>query len=166
MAQHRPPVGSVFLIPLSDGGQAVGQVTAYEPAMLNSVSCILTSLRTWAPGVSIPESSVIASLFTTYDLLTNGRWEILGNAAIPITQADLPYERLRSAGWVGAKMTGSRNVEAFVNAWFGLAPWDDWADPNYLDRLLFRGVGRPATATFKEDQTEQVFAPNRSLPPL
>jgi hypothetical protein len=162
MTQHKPPVGSVFLIPLSDGGQAVGQVTAYEPAMLNSVSCILTSLRAWTPGVSIPASSVIASLFTTYDLLTKGRWEILGTAAIPITQADFPYEGLRTANWVGAKMIGSRNVEAFLNAWFGLVPWDDWADPNYLDRLLFRGVGRSASAIFKKDQqAEQVMDVNR-----
>ncbi len=161
MARHKPPVGSVFLIPLSDGGHAIGQVIAYEPAMLNSVSCILTSLRAWAPGDSIPESAVIASLFTTHDLLTKGRWEILGDSAIPITQADFPHEGLRSAGWVGAKMTGSRNVEEFVSAWFGLSQWDDWADPNYLDRLLFRGVGRPASATFKKDQdAEQVVAPN------
>ena len=155
MARRKPPVGSVFRVPLSDGGYAIGQVIAYEPQMLNSVSCVFTSQGDWTPGSTIPESAIVASLFTTYDLLTKGRWEILGEAPIPISRPNFPFEHLRSAGWVGAKMTGSGIVEEFLNAWFGLAPWDDWADPDYLDRLLFPGRVRPACAIFKNDRAEQ-----------
>ena len=160
MARRKPPVGTVFRVRLSDGGYATGQVIAYEPQMLNSVSCVFTSQRDWTLGSVITESSIIASLFTTYDLLTKGRWETIGEAEIPIPQSDFPFEHLRSAGWVGAKMIGSGTVEEFLNAWHGLSPWDDWADPNYLDRLLFRGRIRPACATYKKDKAEQVGAQN------
>jgi hypothetical protein len=162
MPRSNPSVGSVFRVPLSDGGFAIGQVIAYEPQMLNSISCVLTSQRDWTQGSNIPESAIIASLFTTYDLLTKGRWEILGEAGIPISNRDFPFEHLRSEGWVGAKLIGSRNVEEFLHAWFGLTPWDDWADPNYLDKLLFRGVTRPASVTYKNREAEQVMDVNRS----
>ena len=159
MPRPKPPVGTVFRIPLNDGGHAIGQVIAYEPQLLNTVSCIFTTLRSWEPGDTIPASAIIASLSTTHDLLTKGKWQLLGHAIIPIAQADFPNEHLRTARWVGAKTIGSANVTKLLNAWFGLSAWDDFAIPTYLDTLLVRGVKRPSTAIIKQDQAEHPTPP-------
>ena len=160
MPRQKPLPGSVFQVPLNDGSYGTGQVIAYEPQMLNSVSCIFSDLRLWSSG-EIPTRSIIASLFTTHDLLTKGRWKIIGQAPISISRDDHPFEHLRPQRWIGAKMIGSGIVEDFMNAWFGLHPWDDWADPCYLDRLLFRDRTRPDNAILKTNQAEQADAGNR-----
>lgn len=41
-------------------------------------------------------------------------------------------------------------VRQFLNAAFGLAPWDDWKDPSYLDSLLLDPATRPAKVVYKE----------------
>jgi hypothetical protein len=56
---------------------------------------------------------------------------------------DKPYERLRAQGFVGAKVRGSAVVEEFVNAFYGLMPWDDWYVPDYLDDFLVSPDKKP-----------------------
>lgn len=151
MPRSRPKIGSVFGIPLLDGGMAIGQVLAHEKLMMNSITCLVTSLREWVTGDQITKDVVVACQFTTHDLLSYGKWEILGRAAINLSQKDFPYERLRKKRWVGASMVGSGNIESLMNAWHGLAVWDDWHDPEYLDKLLFHSRTRPPKALLKED---------------
>ena len=65
--------------------------------------------------------------------------------AEPVTPTHLlPFEHTRARGWVGAKVYGSGIVARFLAAYHRLAPWDDWADPAYLDRLLIAPEKKPA----------------------
>lgn len=148
MPKPAPKAGDLFLVPQSDEGHCIGQILAFEPRMLNSVSCILTDIRDIDFSGSLHPDRIVASVFTTPDLLKNGRWQIIGWAEITLPAHLFPYEYLRSASWVGAKLVGSANIESLLNAYFGLQPWDDWADCDYLTKLLFAGRGIPATATF------------------
>jgi len=47
------------------------------------------------------------------------------------------------------KIVGSANIAEFLNAYYGLVPWDDWADPNYLDKLLISPDKKPKNIIFK-----------------
>jgi hypothetical protein len=46
-------------------------------------------------------------------------------------------------GFVGASVHGSGILNEFVNAFYGLTPWDDWHDPYYLDHLLVSPEKKP-----------------------
>jgi hypothetical protein len=147
-------VGDLFRIPLKDGSFLLGQIVAIEPSVLNSVSCALFDMKLSCdmPQPKQPHiERLFAILFTTRDLLDSGAWKVFGNAKVEVTRSQLPYEALRSSGFIGAKIVGSRNVEEFANAYCGLTPWDDWADPEYLDRLLLSPNKKPKTLVYKRD---------------
>ena len=151
MLKLPPKAGDLFSVPQTDTGYCIGQILAFEPRMLNSVSCILTDTRDIDFSGSPPMDRIVASVFTTPDLLKKGRCKIVGTADISLPRHLFPYEHLRSASWVGAKLVGSANIESLLNACFGLQPWDDWADRDYLTKLLFAGRCVPAAATFSRE---------------
>jgi hypothetical protein len=146
-------VGDVFSIPLQDGRFGVAQIVGREPAMLNSVSIALfdqafpeASAVTQA-DLSLPR--VFSVLFSTRDLLDRWVWVVQANMPVTLPSSLLPYESTRSSGWVGAKMIGSATIGKFLNAFFGLASWDNWHAPTYLDQLLLSGRPRPSNARMK-----------------
>ncbi len=133
-------VADIFLVPLKDGTFCPGQVVGREADVLNSVSIALAETRVReaedARDMALDDADIFAILFATRDLLDSGRWKVVGSAAIAIRSDEMPYEGLRSTGFVGAKVRGSAIIEEFASAFFGLCPWDDWKDPHYLDGLL------------------------------
>ena len=146
--------GDLFVIPTADGRYSVGQVVVREPKLLNSVSIALFDLRFDSVGsaavTALPKAeSAFAVLFCTRDLLDSGHWKVVGNGPASIPQRMQPYEHLRGTGFVGAKVVGSANINEFVNAFYGLSPWDDWKDPQYLDRLLISSAKKPKNLLYK-----------------
>lgn len=141
-------VGDLFKIPLADGSAALGHIVAQEREMLNSVTCAFYDAK--VPETCPPQApplpsdeALIACLFTTHDLLGNGSWTVIGHSSPRVSRKHLPYEDCRRGGWVGAKMRGSGIVRQFLDAYYRLAPWDDWADPKYLDAFLIDPSKRP-----------------------
>jgi hypothetical protein len=55
----------------------------------------------------------------------------------------IPFQHLRGSGFVGATVEGSAVVEKFVDAFYGLAPWNDWYVPDVLDNLLLCAEKKP-----------------------
>jgi hypothetical protein len=146
-------IGDVFTVPTADGQLALGQIVAREPSVLNSVTVALFDQR-YVPSPSIVPMDLSAArafsvLFTTRDLLDSGVWRVVGTKPVAIQREQLPYESTRAAGFIGAKVIGSAIVREFINAFFGLVPWDDWKDPNYLDGLLRPARKRPAGVMLK-----------------
>jgi len=142
--------GDCFLIPLSDGNGLMGQVLATEQSVLNSVSCALFHHIMSSQECPPPElDRLFSALFTTRDLLDSGRWKVVASYPVPVPREKFPFEELRQNRFVGAKVVGSKNVEEFVNAFCGLTIWDDWADPNYLDRLLISPDVKPKNLLYK-----------------
>ena len=150
-------VGDVFVIPLSDGSWGPAQIIGREPSVLNSVSVALFDCKVGskpdALQCRLTEDSAFATLFVTRDLLDSGVWVVVGVKPVAISRRLLPFESTRSKGFVGATVVGSGNVNKFVDAWFGLHPWDAWHDPRYLDKLLLDPSRRPARVKLKSDGT-------------
>ena len=140
-------IGDVFLVALKDDSHAVGQIVAQERAILNSVSCAFFATRAeendFASMDPMPLEKLIAVLLVTRDLLDNGVWQVVAQRPVTLPRELLPYERLREAGFIGAKVRGSGIVNEFLNAFFGLSPWDDWHDPAYLDEFLISPDKKP-----------------------
>jgi hypothetical protein len=78
-----------------------------------------------------------------------GIWRVVENKEVAVPRSWLPYESLRSSGFINAKIIGSKNVTEFLNAFYGLVPWDDWKDPAYLDKLLLSPKKKPPHLIFK-----------------
>jgi hypothetical protein len=133
-------VGDVFVMRTLDGKYAIGQIVGREPEVLNSVSVALFDQRVdraeEAIDGDLSESRAFSILFSTRDLLDGGAWKVVGACPVEIPPARMPFEHVRVGGFVGAKVIGSGIVRQLVDAYFCLAPWDDWYDPQYLDKLL------------------------------
>jgi hypothetical protein len=147
-------VGDVFLVKLTDDSFVVGQIVGQERKALNSVSCAFFDLRVKSEADldsvrELPLPKVFSVLFVTRDLLDNGVWRVIGDRRVTLPESLLPFERLRNQGWVGASVKGSGIVAKFLNAFYGLAPWDDWHNPNYLDELLMSPDKKPSNLIFK-----------------
>ena len=143
-------VGDLFKISLADGSASLGHIVAQERQMLNSVTCAFydTKVPNTCPPDAPPlpsDEALIACLFTTHDLLGNGIWAVIGYASPRLSRKHLPYEDYRGSGWVGAKMRGAGNVRPFLDAYYRLAPWDNYSakDPNYFDAFLIDPSKRP-----------------------
>jgi hypothetical protein len=141
-------VGDVFLVPLIDGKWAVGQVVGREAIALNSASCAFFDAVVRRSNDDLPQDlfsmdNVYSVIFVTRELLDNGKWTIVGNRPVIVERAQLPFEQLRSVGFVGAKIVGGGIVNKFVNAFHGLHPWDSLHDPQYFDKLLVPWRSRP-----------------------
>ena len=147
-------VGDTFIVSLADSSFAPAHIVACEPQMLNSVTCAFYSQRlsessAEAVAACITSDALIACLFTSHDLLSRGIWRIVGHQSPAISASLLPFEHTRKLGWVGAKVHGSGIVTEFLNAFHGLTPWDDWADPHYLDALLIHPSKKPPNVLLK-----------------
>lgn len=140
-------IGDFFKIPLRDTTYCAAQIVGHEKTVLNSVTIAILDYRTKNEELNISEIAqpdlVFSALFTTRDLLDSARWPIIGHGPSLLEDNQLPYEGLRKAGFIGAKIRGSANVEDFVNAFYGLAAWDSWHDPSYLDSFLLSPEKKP-----------------------
>jgi immunity protein 26 of polymorphic toxin system len=151
--RQRHKDGDVFVVPLNDGTYSLGQILAYEREALNSVACAFYNIRivdgpTLEIPAPLPQDRVISILLTTRDLLNRAVWPVIADRAIPTMVAVRPYEQYRVKKWVGARIIGSGIVDKFLNAYFGLAPWDAMQDPNYFDSLLLHASLKPSGLVF------------------
>jgi hypothetical protein len=141
-------VGDVFLIPTSDGQVTIGQVVGREPDLLPSATVALFDERHASPDVAriegaLSPKALFAVLFVTKNHLDSGEWSVIDHRKVEIDPRKNPYEHTRSNGFIGAKVFGADIVNEFVNAFYGLVPWDDWKDPTYLDSLLISKEAKP-----------------------
>lgn len=150
-ARKKWKAGDIFAIPLNDGRFSAGQVVGVESDMPESATIALFDKPVeYASRESVcPElqgSTVYSSLFATVDHLQSGAWMCVCNEAIQTEVRPKDFYTHQASGWIGARVIGSAIISEFVNAYYGLAPWDNWHDPNFLDTLLwskdFKPVGR------------------------
>jgi hypothetical protein len=131
---------------LNDGAVALGQVLRVTPDAMNSLIAAFYAVhkRVAAPVVGLPdERDMIAILFTTRDLLDSHAWKVVANLPPRGIERMGRLAEIEAARYVGARIIGSGNVRALLDAWFGLQPWQSMSDPSYFDKLLLPGTRRP-----------------------
>lgn len=136
------------MIPTSDGRFAIGQIIGQEPDLMRSVTVALfderyDSVEAAHDGPACNPDALYAILFVTVNHLESGDWNVVGSQTVTVDPELNPHEHTRSTGFIGAKIVGSDIVSEFVEAFYGLAPWNDWKDPHYLDSLLISEAAKP-----------------------
>jgi hypothetical protein len=144
--------GTLFAIPQRDGVCSIGQVI--DIVMTNVVSCAFFDLRlpcnTTIGQVELSISKLIAVLSVTREKLDFGGWTVVGHQDVNIDRALWPNEEFRGQQWVGAKVYDASIAEELLDAYNGLVAWDDWHDPEYLDKLLASPDRKPKHLLYKK----------------
>ncbi|MGN6398284.1 MAG: Imm26 family immunity protein [Mucilaginibacter sp.] len=146
----------IFAIKLINEKSVVGHIL--DQHLINTV-CIAIYDEILADTSNIDINSLINSkdlislIEVTREKLDFGAWEIIGvkENTIPIEQ--FPNEQYRSAKWVNSVMYDAGLAEDFVNAYYSLTPWDDWYDPNYLDKFLISPYKKPDKLLYKKENS-------------
>ena len=143
--------GDIFAIPLQNGQFLLGQELAKETSIgAGGVAIFDARLDKLCEPPALTLDAVIAILFTTRDQIERGNWPIVARRGVVVPKDRFPYESTRASGFVGAKIVGSGNVVEFANAFCALAPWDKWADPAYLDKMLVTPDKKPSDLIYSK----------------
>lgn len=59
-------------------------------------------------------------------------------------------ERFKQGDVVGMRSYQTGIIEMFLNAYFGLTPWDECYDPNYYDNLLVSPDKKPSNLIYSK----------------
>lgn len=152
-AQQKQPweAGDIFTVEQRDGVCSLGRVI--DIMMKNVVSCAFYDIRAkCGEKIEIEHLDVarlIALLSVTREQLDFGAWKVVGHSDEPVDRELWPNEEYRAQRWVGARIYDAAIVEDLLNAFNGLAPWDDWHDPEYLDKLLAAPDRKPKHVIYK-----------------
>lgn len=136
---------SIFAVPLLDGSHAIGVFHKFTPKPLNSCICSFYNYATNKTELEIENKlnreNAISLIFTTPDSLKAGKWLMLDGSKSVFQDSELPDFKYNQIGsYKGAKVYGSGIVRKFLNAYFGLMPWDMMKDPDYFQNLLLEGA--------------------------
>ena len=139
-------VGDLFAVELIDGRCSLGQVL--DVSIPHTATCAF--LSTLAPTVDAirhiqPVAGDVIGTATVVDAhLDRGEWKVISRFPLLLTREQWPNESTRDKEWVGSKVYTGSILEDFLNAYNGLAPWDKFHDPNYLDRILISPMKKPS----------------------
>lgn len=132
------------LIPLLDGQYAVAQVLEVDGPV---PFCALTGRRQSPDAQPAPLalSEIVAFVRTEPTALSAGLWPLAGFDQIPRFYHLYDYPVARVLGFPDTPVHDPAVIEAFLNAWHGLYPWDSFGD--LFDTIKRPDLDRPATAT-------------------
>jgi hypothetical protein len=139
-------VGDLFAVELMDGRNALGQVL--DVSIPHTASCAFLSQH--APTLDAlrriePAAQDIVATATVVDAhLNRGAWRIISDAPLLLAREQWPNESTRAKGWVGSEVYTGAILEYFLNAYHGLAPWNRYHDPYFLDKILVSPTKKPS----------------------
>lgn len=152
-------IGDYFLIPLLNGEFVIGQIIGRIAKALNSIVCVYFDAKVKDVEEAhkkikkLSEKDVISALFTTRDALDwigPNKWKSFYNDKPLSMDLFFDVEKLEKT-LVGVSIEGSGNVDALLNAFYGLSPWDDCYKPDYYDELLVSLDKKPKNLLYKKD---------------
>ena len=147
--------GDLFFVPLEDGTFGLGLFHKYSPKALNSCICSFYgnnfSTREEIELIEFNDLRMISLVFVTKDLLQKKVWGRVRNIEESLSRFDLPDIPYENAGsYKGAKVYGAGIIREFLNAYFGILPWNMMHDPTYFDKLLITNIKRPKNLIFQK----------------
>lgn len=80
----------------------------------------------------------------TYHDLETGRWKVIATLNMNLTNVDLDDESLRKQHYDVIR-PGIPLLEMYL----GIRPWNEFYDPEYLDKILLKGFSKPERAWYK-----------------
>ena len=143
--------GDIFSVELEDGSYCLGLILLSDLEKFDGPLCALSTNKVSdLSNISeIEEADIKSVLFTSSDQLDKSGWQVVGHQSIKIYEKY--YARYLEDGFtmIGVELIGSGIVRRFMDACFGLYPWDGFFEKDFLDKLLLAGVKRPDQVIFK-----------------
>lgn len=132
-------LGSVFAVPLSDGTFTFGQVLEEGGDVITAGFFATCSPTPETNLQSLDKKRLFSILEITCNHLEQGEWKEIGKKLPVVWKWRFPNfkHRLFHNG-VGSKSYTSALVQEFINAYFGLIPWNHYVKmpDNYFDGFL------------------------------
>ena len=148
-------IGDLFIVPQKDDLSTIGQIL--DLMIPTVVTCAFYDIR--VTNDNIPDEihlgfdNLISCVSVTREQLDYFAWTVIKrNHPINIERKYWANEQYRQSRWVGAEIYDAALVEDFLNAFYGLAPWDDWYDPNFLDEFLISMEKKPHNLIYTNTQ--------------
>ena len=144
-------VGDFFAVKLADGSYAIGQVL--DVPLPNAASCAFFDRRVDAPvpqqALELTFDDIIGAATVIPVHLDRGLWRVFSRGPVILPQQQWPNEATRSKRWIGSIIHTGAILESFLNAFYGLAPWNKYKDPHYLDRILVSPSKKPMNLVYE-----------------
>ena len=145
-----------------------GQILGFETRTLHSAACAFFDQRvsktSEASSIHLKPEACFSTLLVTPDLLDDGIWPIVGKQPVSLPAKAYPFGRVLRLRRIlrlfdleqsvftknleRAVIHGSGVVADFLDAFYGLRPWDDWYRSDYLDGLLFAPDKKPKSLIY------------------
>lgn len=143
----------IFVIPLLNGKYSIGHIL--DQRMINTVRIalydeVLSQLDKLDIESLVNSSDLISLIEVFREKLDYGEWPIIGNKQTVIPVEKYANEQFRSNNWINSVTFDAGLAEDFINSYYGLLPWDDWYDPNYLDKFLVDPAKKPNNLIYKK----------------
>ncbi len=151
-SKQKAQKGTVFLVPLKDQSLGVGQVLDLSVMGGPTVAAFEFRLQSKCELGEIPpleRSACLAVLTVSEYSLKQGIWPTLGIREVAISWLDRPNEQFRATNWIGSRSFTDNIVDTLLQAYFGLEYWDDFYEPDALDKLLLPPRKRPENVMWK-----------------
>lgn len=148
-------VGDYFGVPTENGNFAIGQIMGDYHYMAMGLACIMSSktIDLNSEHINFEEKDIISAIFVIDGALTRGEWPILahGIADKKLLKKYLPQtDSIEKGDAIGFSVYTSGILDEFVKAYFGLIPWNDWHDPEFLDKeILISPDKKPDNVVYK-----------------
>ncbi len=148
-----PRQADFFLVPLLDGQFGLGQVVTTDGTPENTCLCLLSDRKIDrdAPQKPIATPEMISLLLVETAHFKNTTWPIIGFETLPDVGAIFNWRKAKEDGFATLTPHDPAVVEAFVNACFGLFPWNGFAGEDFFDAFLINPDRRPLLARIDND---------------
>ena len=148
-------IGDYFAVPLANGEYGLGQILDMHE-FVPGVACILFDKK-FLPDtpIYIDEKNIISAIYVVEGLLKR-YFPIIQTNDISIKDNKLLYkyfpltDQYHQGNTTGMVTSQTGIVEMFLNAYFGLTPWDECYDPNYYDNLLVSPDKKPSNLIYSK----------------
>ena len=150
-------VGDIFTTKLNNGKYAVGHVLSQR--LPNTVRIalydeVINNLENVEIAVLCKESDLLSLIEVTKEQIDFGVWKVIGNKPTTTPVSRHANEQYRSSepykDGVGSNVKDAAIAEDFMNAFYGLNPWDDSYDPEYYDKMLVDKSKKPTHLIYKK----------------
>jgi len=148
-------IGDIFIVPQLDGKWSIGQTLVLSDPVFHAVTCGFWDIRCSSDSCTdqfnLPFDKLIACLSVTDEALHNGDWKVIAKQQpLMVEKRYWANEQFRESKWVGSKVYNTPIIDSFLNAFYGLEPWDDYHEPAFLDSLLISPDKKPRNIVLKK----------------
>lgn len=144
--------GDYFAVPLENGEYGLGQIldmvefTGDAACVLFDQKFVLGAPITVTPDNIVAARYVFAPLLRRYFPIVH-----TGEADPRLLKKYFPEnERFKRGDVVGMESNQTGIAEMFLNAYFGLTPWDECYDPHFYDDMLVSPDKKPSNLIYSK----------------